>query len=431
MSLKPSDLLFAVGGQIAQRYGTLYRRTRGADRGGEAHRGTFSRASAAWTRHQDGLCRPVPDDRHRIAWFDLDGDGVNETPAYLGEPSVTHDLDDPSELEDSASPWGGNAGFTISARPSIISGKTAYQHQNGGGGPAIARIQTDGVLSAADSVWGYFENVDAERTALSIFDQDLATHLHIANLVWATGETETQQGSGAAFVRQEAVAGPNGGPVYWLGCNAAGTDGNVKQIFVFPTGVTTNTETVIIHHIQSEARAQPTTTPIPEGAGVVRAADALDYPYYGPPTGIQIYSKFLDLGGWLVASGRVWEMGDAAGGVRVVGTGTIYQVVVDMGATTVSAGPVVSLAYGDLVEILVTVRATSADCEVAINGAVVGKETTGVYTAFTMAPTLQIGHSGSGALAGAQAHLAHLGARGVTATMQDFRNVVRIGVLAP
>src|SRR5690606_24860218 len=52
--------------------------------------GTFSRASAATTIGRDGLVTPVAGGIPRIAWLDLDGDGVRETPTLRLEPARTN-----------------------------------------------------------------------------------------------------------------------------------------------------------------------------------------------------------------------------------------------------------------------------------------------------------------------------------------------------
>src|SRR5690606_25735848 len=52
--------------------------------------GTFSRAAAATTIGREGLITAVASGVPRIAWLDLDGDGVHESPALRLEPARTN-----------------------------------------------------------------------------------------------------------------------------------------------------------------------------------------------------------------------------------------------------------------------------------------------------------------------------------------------------
>src|SRR5690606_17265366 len=52
--------------------------------------GAFSRAAAATTIGRDGLVTAVASGIPRIAWLDLDADGVHETPSLQLEPSRTN-----------------------------------------------------------------------------------------------------------------------------------------------------------------------------------------------------------------------------------------------------------------------------------------------------------------------------------------------------
>src|SRR6266849_2462387 len=61
-------VLFAAGGDILAKYGTLVKRTWPADRGGEALKETFTRVGSAWAIGRNGLYVPHPANTPRVEW---------------------------------------------------------------------------------------------------------------------------------------------------------------------------------------------------------------------------------------------------------------------------------------------------------------------------------------------------------------------------
>src|SRR5690606_27785683 len=73
--------------------------------------GSFSRASAAWYIGPDGVLRQAAANAPRIEWYDLDGDGVRETPTLLLEPATTNLLLHSEDFSHSV--WDKNGGAVI------------------------------------------------------------------------------------------------------------------------------------------------------------------------------------------------------------------------------------------------------------------------------------------------------------------------------
>src|SRR5690606_7652024 len=112
-------------------------------------------------------------------------------------------------------------------------------------------------------------------TDLAIRDTTAGANVCIGRLAWATGEAIVQSGTGIVRAQKLADAGPNGGPVYRLMVTATGTAGNQRQIRLYATGIPTNTQTVIIHHVQHEVGSIATSPIVTAASTLTRAADVL------------------------------------------------------------------------------------------------------------------------------------------------------------
>jgi len=259
--------------------------------------GRFARASAAWYTGPDGRIHQAAPGVPRIEWYDLDGDGVRETPTVLLEPAATNLLRDSCNLPASGSAWGGTSNFTVTPAASIFAGQTAWRHQNLGQTTFAGRSQVvDTLTGQPETVSVVVENVDATTTAVSLFDGTAAAHVCRVQLAWATGAATVVAGSGTARATRLASAGPNGGPVYLIMVTGTGTAGNQRRIVVYPSGTTQNTETAIVHHVQHEVGAVATSPIVTTTAPVTRAADVLTFPWPHAPQAMTGYLRFVELG---------------------------------------------------------------------------------------------------------------------------------------
>jgi len=341
--------------------------------------GSFSRSSSAWYIGADGLLRQAAAGVPRIEWYDLDGDGVRETPALRLEPSRTNLLLDSCNLPASGSPWGGTSNFTVTPAASIFAGQTAWRHQNLGQTTFAGRSQVVGTLTGQpETVSVVVENVDATTTAVSLFDDTAAAHVCRVQLAWATGAATVVAGSGTARATRLASAGPNGGPVYRITVTGTGTAGNQRRIVVYPSGTSQNTQTAIVHHVQHEVGAVATSPIVTTTAPVTRAADVLTFPWPHAPQAMTGYLRFVELGAVVTTSANVtlFRLGTNPQGwivVERIGNDSRYRCSYrrDDSSTTVAivlpTSPVP--AIGDRVELLWRLYADgSVQIEQSING---------------------------------------------------------------
>lgn len=257
----------------------------------------FSRPSPAWYVDGDGILREAAPDVPRIEWYDLDGDGVRETPTMLLEPGATNVLLDSCNLPASGSAWGSTSNFTVSPAASIFQGQTAWRHQNLGLVDSARRSQFSGMFTdRPETASAIVENVNATETALNIRDYTAEVNLCIGLLTWATGQARVQQGAGTVIARKLANAGPNGGPVYRLIVTATGTAGNAHSVLIYPSGTSQNTQTAIVHHVQYEVGPIATSPIVTTTAAVTRSADALTFPWPHAPQAMTGYLRFVERG---------------------------------------------------------------------------------------------------------------------------------------
>ena len=343
--------------------------------------GAFSRTSAATTIGRDGLVTPVASGIPRIAWMDLDGDGVRETPTLRLEPSRTNLLLQSSNVGPDNSPWAGATEFSsVTPAASIFQGQTAWRHTNGGAAGSRSRRQSAGQFgSGQQTVYVVAENVNASQTALNIRDATAGVNVCIGQLSWATGGANVQLGTGTVRAEKLADAGPNGGPVYLLAVTATGTPGNDRQILLYPTGTSQNTDTAIIHHVQLEEQPFHTSPIVTTTAPVTRAADALSFPLpasLSRPVPMTVYLRFVERGAAFAVgfSGDILEIGDVGAvplfGVDNAATAGIYRVLYSIasGVNSTSEAPI-AVAIGDVVELAAVLTAAgAARIRIARNG---------------------------------------------------------------
>lgn len=433
-----ADILFEAGGRTAQQLGTIVRRTLPARQGGEDAAEVESRNDAlGYSLTRSGLYMPSSALRSRLQWYDLDDDGVIESALLVVESSRENQALQSSNLADNGSPWAGNGDFTIASATSIISGQTAYRHTNGGTSTARVRSQTIGTCTGAEEVsFCVLEQDPANPAVTSAIDFGSDSNLvSRATLTWATGAVAVtdNEGTGTAFAVRLFSAGPNaGGEVYLFGIRAAGTSAEARTVELYPTGIDQNTKGVYVHHVQHEEDADvspPSFTPIiTAGATVTRAAETLYAPFYGPTSTMQVYCKFVELGGVYLPQARIMHLGSASGARLYIQTdGTVgnsrYQFIHHNGTTSVSDEAAVTPAYGDTVEVLGTLNADgSVLATVAINGTQTNGSVSGALTPATTwgANEWHIGNGG-GSVSAHAGHYVQAATRGVGFTLDDFR----------
>jgi hypothetical protein len=139
-----------------------------------------------------------------------------------------------------------------------------------------------GVLTGTPETAGiYLENVDATTSQVAIYDATVGGWVALVELTWATlAATVAGTGKGTADSAhvEDLGIGPNGGQVVRLTATATPNNaGNTRTFYTYPTGSTTNTDTVIIHGTGHEVGAYATSPIISPTAGTVRGGDAFHW----------------------------------------------------------------------------------------------------------------------------------------------------------
>lgn len=414
-NIREEDILFWAGGNVLQKYGTIVRRTRP-----DAPALNFSRASAGTIAGRTGTVREVAANVPRIDWS-------HGRPALLLEPAATNLLRDSCNLPASGSAWGTTSNFSVSAAASLFAGQTAWRHQNLGLVTSPIRSQAIGTFTGQPQTSSLIvENVDAAETALSIRDITAGVHVCLVRFTWATGQTSVQSGTGIVRAQKLADAGPNGGPVYRIIVTGTGTPGNSRSIFVYPTGTSQNTETVILHHAQHEGGPFATSPIVTTASTVTRAADVLTFPWPHAPQPMTLYVRIVETGGVLRESDSTIVRIGASPGNRVVlfnnaATDTYalrYASNGSVATLTLSVAPV----RDDIVEFLIPIDEAGAYLAQSINGSDPTQTTLAslpIPTAWEP-PTLTIGGGGQFDL------LDFFVLRGASWTMDQIREVVGV-----
>jgi len=221
MTIAASDLLFYVGGAAFKKFGTLGRRTRPADQGGEDVAPTFARASVGTFLDGSGYVRTADAAGPRIEW-------VDGLPYLLLEPAATDRVTYSEQLDNAA--WS-KANCTISAdavtapdgamtADKIVESATTPTHD-------VNRQIT--IAAGEQVVWsGWFAGTN-RYVRLRVSNGTTNGFQALFDLVNGTATSETNTGSGT-LVRATIF-----GPVQGLyRCAIVGTvDSSTTSVFAF------------------------------------------------------------------------------------------------------------------------------------------------------------------------------------------------------
>lgn len=151
--------------------------------------------------------------------------------------------------------WNTWAGTSVTEVDGVFEGYSGWQHLDSAGG-SHSRRQTFGTwTNAQDCVAGVIlENVDATYSDIGLYDSTAAAWVNLVRINWSNLSLNQQSGINGDYWIEDLGVGPNGGKMIRLSVSgtgaAAGTGatGNARQFRVYPCGIPTNTDTVIVHH---------------------------------------------------------------------------------------------------------------------------------------------------------------------------------------
>lgn len=188
-----------------------------------------------------------------------------------------------SDLSSVTPYWSGAGSFTVESATSIGNGLglTAYKHTNTGVASA-SRGHTTLATTVASPTTAYFilEEGSAAKSELSLYDATQAGNIARLQFDWATKTVSiaasTYGLSVSVFSELLKESGPNGGALYKVGLTATpDTAGNTQVCYVYPTGLTSNTDYAILHHVQIEVSGFASPPIVTTTAPYTRDADVI------------------------------------------------------------------------------------------------------------------------------------------------------------
>lgn len=238
---------------------------------------SFARNSTAWYWNGTNYVEAQIDEPRRPAEPLVQG----VIQGLLIEGAATNELTDSNDFSGS-SDWDGTSDFTIESAPSVFDGIDSYRLENDGSAGSRAITQGVGTLTGnPETVAVIVENIDADDCAFGIRDQTASEFVVLGRITFATGAVDVQTGTGSVTVEQILESGPNEGPVYRVTATGTGTAANNRRVFIYPSGSSQNTNTVVLHHVQHEESPQATSPIFTEAATVTRAQEECEYQNLG------------------------------------------------------------------------------------------------------------------------------------------------------
>ena len=307
MSIHPHDILAWVGGNCLPKFGTLVRRTTPPSKRADGELvETFTRTDVAgtgWTVNGAGLLTRAGADIPRVRYYDLDADGVFETPTLLLEPAGTNLLTYSHQLDNAA--WTKTA-CSINANANTAPDGTLTADQviedSSTGQHTVRQV----VTATADATYtlSWYGKMGT-RTVVQIVlaeDADVGNHASAYfDLSDGTVGTTSSGGTGTfvtAYIETLAsnryrmvVVGSVGNGATGIRCVARMADADNSNSYTGDGSSYIKLWGAMFEDSTSYASSYITTTT----ASVSRNADAFSIPFYPGPQTLSIYARGLQV----------------------------------------------------------------------------------------------------------------------------------------
>jgi hypothetical protein len=310
-AIQPSDLLVRVGGKSLLRYGTLTRRVAPIARGGEQLQETFTRSTVGAFRDKTGVGRLAGVNKPRVQWYDLDGDGIYETPTLFSEGARTQLVTDPENFgawtlggtvartAGQADPFGGTAAYLIDSNT-----------------PAATDAIFETVAFTGDGtkcIAGFVRAGTAAQSVFTVHDLTAGVHRHQVLITWTAGVPVLSDITGAGD--RFAVA-PWGSGWYAIALGANSVVAANTNRFIFYPDWTGAGGTTFFFGANAWNAVFPSNYQGPHGGASPSGADSLTLPI---PFGVQdltVYASLArpvhaDAGGTLGVNPGIFDIGAA------------------------------------------------------------------------------------------------------------------------
>lgn len=350
-TMQRSGLLFAAGGDVLAKYGTLTRRYQIPQLGGEGMKEVFTRAGTAWAVGKNGLLVPYAANVPRVEYA-IDPVTLVQQPYLLLEAAGTNLIEN-SDCEADLVGYALNNGAVITRdNAQALSGSWSCK-------VVTAALTNSSGVALTPRAGGRFAAVAGTTYTLSgwVFASGAAIGKQL--------RLEVDWYNGGAFLSANAATLP-ALVAGWQRCvltAPAPATTTLGSPFFMTSTAGDPTYTFWLDVPQFEASAFPTSA-IPTGvAAVARNNEGCAVPWYLTPTllapgeAFWFYYRGIERGSSLSATqfGRVGAIGNYPTGhfgISYGGAGRLAMGHDEAGPVSVSANPVTAAVYGNLFEFL-------------------------------------------------------------------------------
>lgn len=134
--------------------------------------------------------------------------------------------------------------------------------------------------SGKETSYFILENIDAASSVVYVFDATAGAEVGYATFDWATKTatpTTGAAGTGAtADAKLISSSGPNGGEVYLISVTVTpNNSGNLRVVYIYPTGFAANSNSIICHHAQHTETEYAHPPILTDATAVTKDADII------------------------------------------------------------------------------------------------------------------------------------------------------------
>lgn len=393
---------------------------------------TFARAGLVTGLDAAGVLRRCAHSQPCFQWYDLDGDGIRETPMLLLRAATDNIV---LQSEDFGTTW------TAVGTPTRVAGAHTASGVSldliGDDTGAMQELYRQSLTFTGDGAKGALIHMKAglaqpgSGSRIQIEDTTASASRLTGVVTWSGSGVPSVSVSAGSYLGSERMAGG----VYRLLFSAAGVvAANANRLNILPATISGEQGNVYAGGVQVQNDEFPSGYFKTTTGSVSGTADSLVYAFYLLPQSLTAYWRGVDQGTVLSGSGaaRVFEIGATDNRMYVAGTstaGTMRGVVVSGGVTYATSGIATGAAIGDLLEYRLALSAPDASglatltFGVSRNGGAEQTATVGsvVIPSAWDAATLTLNASGTGGNVGRAATQRMLVDLGATYTMAQLR----------
>lgn len=270
-------------------YSARFAIERNAEQAISGQAATWSRASIGTMIGSDGRVHVAAHSQPRYQWFDLDGDGVRETPCRLLEDARTNLC---LQSENFGTTWSATGTPTRSAAAHTKSGVILDLLGDDTGGAVEFYQESITFTGNAQKAVSVFvkkgTSAPASGSLIEIIDTTAAGAARLLATVSFSGAVPVVVMTTGTYLGYEVLFD---GVYRLLFTTTTVTATNANSIVVAPAGTSAEQGNIYIGGVQVEDAVCPSSYIKTTTATVTRAADSLTFPFNVPPQALTLYVK--------------------------------------------------------------------------------------------------------------------------------------------